>query len=222
MATSGSPKRGTCPAVPCPTCSLMADNLLSSSRFSLSTFCLSSYSSSSCTSICFSWGTARATPSGRQEGARTSLSCVPTYRGCQVTPPARCLRNQRHEARRTLARAAEGPVGPARPAKLACGRVGAGCCVTVPGWQLPAPGWGIGTHPGPAWTEGPQLSPTFFWHDCRISSTSSSRLSTSLAWVCRSLSISISSRSLACKWGGCGQNKGTWGPPTPLPGCHSP
>lgn len=48
-------------------------------------------------------------------------------------------------------------------------------------------------------TPCPRTLLTFFWHDCLISSTSSSRLSTSLACVCRSLSISISSRSLACR-----------------------
>lgn len=97
------------------------------------------------------------------------------------------------------------------------GRVGAGRCVMV----SPAPP----RHPAgareasrpPLWAAGPWPSPTFFWHDCRISSTSSSRLSTSLAWVCRSRSISISSRSLAWKKGerrGGGKIQGDTGTPS--------
>lgn len=154
----------------------------------------------------------------------TPSSRVPTSRGHWVTPPAGCLRNQRHKARRALARAAEGPVGPAGPVEPGCGRLcGSLCCVTVPGWQLPVPSQGMGMHPRPSWAEGPQQSPTFFWHDCRISSTSSSRLSTSLAWVCRSRSISISSRSFACKWWGCGQSaRGCGDPSVPLSSHHSP
>lgn len=90
----------------------------------------------------------------------TPSSRVPTpWRHC-VTPPAGCLRNQRHKARRAPARAAAGLVGPAGPVEPGCGRcVGAVCCMTVPGWQLLVPSQGMGMHPRPSWAEGVTAEP---------------------------------------------------------------